>query len=395
MRCCVERVRCGYIGNAREMDKKIALFSCHRDPNYGSMLQAYALAEAIRKLGRNAEYVDYYSSQKWHGVREVLNKTISLAKRVAKKILRPKSKRSEFYFFSEDWFRPTIEAYRRFHERYIPYSAKSYYFNTLKDIVNDNIYDDYMVGSDQMWSPFLYDIRRPYFLDFASLPRKNAYAPSVGTTQISEEYLQMLIEKLSSFEHLSCRELSNCKTLSEAIGREVVNVLDPTLLLNRDDWDKVASANYPQGEYILAYILGEKESIVSFAEQLGKEKGLPVYYIVTRPKYRFFKNALLSVGPDDFVACIKHASYVVTDSFHGSLFSINYRVNFYAFSKREGSVNSNDNVRILEFLSILNLQDRFQDECNAKLLVDSDFDAVHEKLNALRQLSLDYLRECI
>lgn len=375
---------------------KIALFTCHHDPNYGSMLQAYALSKALSKFGVESEYLNYSTLPDPY-------KPIRIIKRLIKtpfvwvysKITKRKTG-GEFAFFHTPEFASTIDAYERFHKLYIPVSSKKYYYDTIKQKLNVKDYDIYMVGSDQSWSPHLYKPNNPYFLDFANLPKRCSYAPSFGTTDLKDDYQQLLKQKLSYFDFLSCREAANSKLLTEIVGRKVTHVLDPTLLLTSDDWNKIAKAPNIKEDYILAYILGEKDTVVKFAEKLSVKHNLPVYYIVTRPKYLNKKKSIKGVGPDDWLGLIRGARYVVTDSFHGCLFCINYNVNFYAFSKREGDLNAQDNARILEFLGILGLQHRFQnDKDNPQMMQDIDFIPVNKQIEQLRERSVGYLKQCI
>lgn len=370
-----------------EEQGKIALFTCHEDPNYGSMLQAYALAAAIKSLGHEVEYISYrnYPYQSW---------PIRAIKAVAR-YLGLKKNVHEFSFFDSPEFADTMNAFKRFHRQHIPSSKKIYYSNTIRTITDHNEYTNYIIGSDQSWSPYLYDSRKPYFLDFAELPKRNAYAPSLGTTNISVEYKQLLKRKLAIFNHLSCREKSNSEMLSSLIGREVKNVLDPTLLLSSEEWNKIATTPKIKGEYVLAYILGEKNTIVKFADDLGNTTGLPVYYIVTRPKHLNHKNILTGIGPDDFVGLVKHAKYVVTDSFHGTLFCIIHKVQFYAFSKQKGDMNNKDNIRILEFLKTLHLEERFQDDNHATLLGNVNYKETHSILLSMQKESVAFLKLCV
>lgn len=376
--------------------QKIALFTCHHDPNYGSMLQAYALAAVIKKMGNDAEYINYSTLRDPYSLKRIIRSIIRWPIHIIRNLVKQHKIEGEFDFFRSRDFKETMLAYERFHIQYIPVSAKRYYSDTIKKKLNLYSYDIYMVGSDQSWSPHLYRPNKPYLLDFADLPKRCAYAPSLGTTDIPKDYLNLLKQKLSSFDHISCREATNSKLLTEVLGREVTHVLDPTLLLTCDDWDKVAKTTSIKGDYILAYILGEKDTVIEFAEKLGNEKNLPVYYIVTRPKYLCMTNALNGIGPDDWVGLVRSAKYVVTDSYHGCLFCINYNVNFYAFSKREGEVNSQDNVRILEFLRFIGLEHRFQDDkANLKILPDIDFSTANQEISSMRQKSLKYLSICI
>lgn len=377
----------------QENNSKIALFTCHNDPNYGSMLQAFALAEAIRICGKRAEYISYIAAKAPH---KGIVKALSNIKRHLLTFVGKNPPPSEFDFFKSREFRTTMQAYKRFHDTYIPCSAQIYYADTIKEKLNVSNYCIYMVGSDQLWSPNLYRPTKPYFLDVADFRNKRAYAPSFGTTEFTDEYKQLLKEKLKSFDYLSCRELVNSRMLSNLLGKEVKHVLDPTLLLTPNEWNKIATKPTIEGKYILAYILGEKEIIAEFAESLSKYKGIPVYYIVTRPKYLNKTNTLTGVGPDDFLGLVKDASYVVTDSYHGCLFSINYNVNFYAFGKRQGSVNTLDNVRIIEMLNMFGIHSRFIDDENSTgFLNDIDYSAVNSIVSDMRKESLEYLNKCV
>lgn len=375
---------------------KIALFTCHHDPNYGSMLQAYALAKALSKLGVESEYLNYSTSPDPYKLIRIIKGLIKTPLVKLFSIIRKRKSGGEYAFFHTPEFSSTIDAYERFHKLYIPVSSKKYYYDTIKQKLNVKDYDAYMVGSDQSWSPHLYKPNNPYFLDFANLPKRCSYAPSFGTTDLKDDYLQLLKQKLSYFDFLSCREAANSKLLTETLGRKVTHVLDPTLLLTSDDWNKIAKAPNIKGDYILAYILGEKDTVVKFAEKLSVKHNLPVYYVVTRPKYLNKKNAIKGVGPDDWLGLIRGARYVVTDSYHGCLFCINYNVNFYAFSKRKGDLNVQDNARIVEFLGILGLQHRFQnDKDNPQMMQDIDFIPVNKRIEQLRERSVGYLKQCI
>lgn len=376
--------------------KKVALFTCHNDPNYGSMLQAYALAAVIKGLGEDAEYINYSTSPDPYTLKRIIRRILGCPIHIIRKFFKTRKIQGELSFFQSPDFKETMNAFERFHRQYIPVSAKRYHSDTIGKRLDIYSYDIYMVGSDQSWSPHLYRPNKPYMLDFADLPKRCSYAPSLGTTEIPQDYLNLLKQKLSSFDHLSCREVANSRLLTEVLGREVTHVLDPTLLLTRLDWDKVAKVSSINGDYILAYILGEKDTVIEFAEKLGHEKGLPVYYVVTRPKYLSMPNAINGIGPDDWVGLIRGARYVVTDSYHGCLFCINFNINFYAFSKREGDLNTQDNARILEFLSTIGLNHRYQNDRNhPQIMPDNDFENVNRIISALREKSIAYLGKCI
>lgn len=366
-------------------NKNIGIISYHREPNYGTMLQAYALAEAIRKNGFNCEYIDYYESTKPSFLRTSL--------RAIYHFLGFPS-RGEFGFFDTKRFRGIRDAFEFFHKKYIPVSKKKFYFDTLASLSGS--YDFFITGSDQTWSPAMN--QSPYSINFLpfvnSAEKKRSYAPSIGTICINENFQSRLIKELCGYSFLSCRERPNCEKLSKLIGKKITYVLDPTLLLTTDDWDAIAKPAIVDEDYILAYILGTKQCIADYAERLGSETGLPVYYIITRPEYLSKTNTLDCIGPQDFIGLIKGAKYVVTDSFHGTLFSINYNKEFYSFSKREDDVKLNDNDRIVSFLSELGIEGRFIKDSDSHNLIGInpiDYEKVNKILNGLRSESREYL----
>lgn len=199
----------------------------------------------------------------------------------------------------------------------------------------------------------------------------------------------------AQFRNLSCRERQNCNLLESELLDKVEFVLDPTFLLSPSDWNSYIHEPIIEGKYILAYILGTRECISKFAEKLGEHNNLPVYYILTRPEYLSKDNLLKTIGPFDFVNLIENASFIVTDSFHGTILSINFEKNFYSFTKRDGSATTIDNDRIGTVLQEFELNDRLLNDEFANELGSIDYIRVKSKLENLRESSLNYLKTII
>lgn len=373
------------------MMKKIALIAPYKEYNYGTVLQAYALQKKIIELGFDAEYLNFSPLIPQPFLRRVLG-------RVKRAVLGgwraiKQGELDDDSFSSSPEFVDFSKGFDSFVGSYIIESKIKYNPITLPMCTE---YDAYMVGSDQTWSEARTRTSKEsiYFLDCINTTfPKLSYAPSLGTTHISEEYQHILKDKLIEFNSLSCREKTNCKLLSKLLDRKVSYVLDPTLLLNTIEWDIISQSIERYGvkkkQYILCYILGEKKNISDFAEQLGKKKGLKVYYIVTRPLYLQKPNRIFAT-PETFLSLIREADTVITDSFHGSIFSINFGTQFYSFTKRE-SKEDVDNDRILEVLSTFNLEDRFRTDGDMSFNPDVDYSEIHLLLNRYRQQSMDYL----
>ena len=245
--------------------KRIALISVHNEPNYGSVLQSYALAYAIRKEGYICEYLNYTPVPSPSSFKSKAKKLVkSLFHRLG---LLDQSK-SEYSFWQTEAFKKQWLLFSDFHEKRIPYSRTLYDPTTIA--IANTYYDSFIVGSDQTWSPFVtqqrYNIN---FLEFVEQGKfKGAYAPSLGTCRLPEDYVKKLQDKLSDFRYLSCREKLNADTLTSYLGRKVEYVLDPTLLISSGEWSMISKpVDIPQS-YILCYILGTKQCISDFADYL-------------------------------------------------------------------------------------------------------------------------------
>jgi len=375
--------------------KKIALVAPYNQYNYGTVLQAYALQRKVEEQGVAAEYLQYNGIMPPPRLLRPLIWACHLYKSfLPKKHVIASNNLDDFSFFRLPEFKPFADGYKRFISKRIKESNVCYNPVSLKKCC---AYDAFMTGSDQTWGRMRFNKHLPYFLDGANddYP-KLSYAPSIGTTHIPKDYLEVLKEKLSRYQALSCRELTNCKLLSNVLNREVSYVIDPSLLLTADEWNSVAESVEEIGlrkkQYILCYILGEKQCISDFAEDLGRKKTLPVYYIVTRPMYLTKENHIFAT-PESFISMIRDADTVITDSFHGTIFSINYNTQFYSFTKRESS-ESDDNDRILEVLESFQLKERYQ-EGKYEFVHDIDWRGINSILSEQRIKSIAYLQKTL
>lgn len=375
------------------MGKRIAIVSYHSDSNYGTMYQAYALAKAINDLGGEPEYIRYEAIPYRSPIKSWL---ISILKCILHITCIRRESNTEYSFLKTRDFRNLVKKYNEFHTQYIPVSKKLYYSNTAHEAIRE--YDFFIVGSDQTWSPACnVNPNTPNFLSFVDEKyKKRSYAPSVGTIHITNFYLSRLVSELSTFEYLSCREYLNSVTLSRALNKHVQHVLDPTLLLTAKEWEQLEEFVTMPDQYILCYILGSKQCISDYAEMLGKTKGIPVFYMVTRPDYFNKDNKLVDINPRQFLWLLHHSAYVVTDSFHGSIFSINFNRNFYSFAKRVTTDASGlDNDRIMDFLSQVGLQNRFINDGEFRVESDIDYTSINDYLSKLKDVSIKYLTTII
>lgn len=375
------------------MKKKIGLISYHKDYNYGTLLQAYALSEIIDKMGYTSEYISYEAKQS----KSFFKRFVSAIRYLFtdfKSLLEKTVARKAYDFFNNEDFLSTKVAFEEFYKNHIPHSDMIYTNQNL-GIINSR-YTNFIVGSDQTWSPFLCNGDSIFFLkNIGNNELKNSYAPSLGTNNFPQNQENLYKNELSTFNYLSCREKSGCEILERITNKKVEHVVDPTLLLNPKQWRSIMTPYEIKQPYILCYFLGDKAYVSEFAETLGKEKKIKVYYIVSSPTYLSKKNRLIGVSPQEFLFLIDNASYVCTDSFHGSLFSINFQKQFYSFLKRDGNSKNLDNGRIPALLKEFNLEIYLKENGDFTFENPIDYSTVIKILDNRKIHSSQYLEKIL
>lgn len=372
------------------MDRIIGIASPYKDYNYGTVLQAFALYKKLDYLGVKSEYIDYTASSGlpvWKRICRYFLHPIQLWRRLFHK----KEVNPIVAFLQSDAFYANKVEYDKFIAK-IPCSER-YDINTIKQ--SDKKYSLFIVGSDQTWSPFLNDTNSLYFLNFTEDRKKNSYAPSLGTSNLSDDYKQLLKKKISHFNHASCREHFGAQLLTELTGKEVIEVLDPTLLLTDEDWKLCEQPveDLPE-HFILVYQLGTRSAIRNYAQMLSKEKGLPIVSLLTNEYTKSWDSVIDGIGPAQFLWLIHHADYVVTDSFHGTMFSINFKKQFFSFTKVEGDENEFDNIRLLDALSKYGIEDRIIKVFDNQPK-EVDYSKLYPVLNEKRKDSISYMKSLI
>lgn len=370
------------------MDYKIAIMTWFTYKNFGSLLQASAIYNTVGKLGYKPYMIHYQpkgavtEKDGYYLLRRCLNKV--------------KSMLNSPYI--------SIKQNQRFDE----YISKSF-FKTAKcisyvDLHDLNIdYDVFLCGSDQIWSPLSFDDK--YFLSFVNNTDKMiAYAPSLGSTEILNPIIrERMATYISRFKHLSVRERQGADLIKELTGQEAKVVLDPTLLMDSTEWDAYIQEETVQKlqrkNYIICYFLGSSDKYMGYVRMLSKTMNIPYYVIPVTIKQKKSKESVpFEVGPCEFVSLIRNAKYVVTDSFHGMAFSVNYNIPFSVFKRFKDDDPKNQNSRIFNLLQMLGLENRLVDYQNKRGLqteLDCDFTEANRKLNEKRDYSLDYLKNAL
>lgn len=379
------------------MKKKIGIITIVKVNNYGAELQAYALQKKLNLLGYDAEIIDYlFYKNKAH---------------IKEKISRPfypypfKKKIKEFL---EPWYhkirclpywrnkRKREKAFDLFHKKHTRFSSICYRsYSQLYQ--NPPIYDVYCVGSDQVWNPGCYTNLNPYFVSFAPRGKKRiSYASSFGVKVLPQHAQEKYKDLLLQMDAISVREDAGVDIVNEISGRNAVKVADPTLLLTTDDWLEIANYDkVPTDKYILLYVLKDSDYIKQKALEIGREQGLKVVRIC-KEAYKQDKKTdgiidILDAAPDDFLGLFSKAEIVLTNSFHGTVFSIMFRKEFYTILNAE----NNNNTRQINLLETVGVEDRIVYEGSFVKRNKIDYIDCHNRMNLLIKKSEDYLINAI
>ena len=371
--------------------RKVGIITYHHYYNYGTMLQALALQKKVEQLGYQAELIDFKQDNSLSRY-EMLKLRI---KRIP--VYIKERKKYRILNNSREKVKEKNALFEQFYKEYLHVGEKKY-TTTQQLIENPPVYDGYVVGSDQTWNPFVANAPDAFFLPFVKdKSKKGSYAPSLAIKSLPYNMEQEYEKKLSSFSFLSCREQDGAKLLSRITKKEVKCVLDPTLLLSDKEWSEYCEYNTPKEPYILVYFLGEKPEHRKAIEKIQK---LTNWKIISIPAvYLEMDNNYEKVwgGPEEFLSLIRDASLICTDSFHGTMFSINFQKNFFTFCKNNDSEKSSENSRLYSALNIFGLSNRIihnMDSLNMESIF-IDYEEVIPILEEQRRNSIEYLENML
>ena len=367
---------------------KVGILTFHNAHNYGATLQAYALKTCVTQMGHEVEIVNYRNAKIEAQYPKCLPPKLTVS------VLNPKRWKQFIYdtlrgiYGQKEWSKQWKAFDAFINDKLLEGNAKQ-----IAEADFDQLdYDAYLLGSDQIWSSFLLGRLDPvYFGKFKKKQRIISYAASLANGRIAEEEEAAFVELTQNIDVLSVREEKLAKQLSELTKRDVATTIDPTLLLEGKDYETLLPTEHarplPESPYVFAYFVVEEQPVMDCAKKIAEELGLPLielhYYHMPECSG---KNQYADFGPAEFLYYIKHAEYVVTNSFHGTVFSILYQRKFYSVYKKNGRVDN-----LLGFLQIP--ERHVENETQIDLAGTIDYDAAHEKLLAYRAASVQFLKE--
>lgn len=357
--------------------KKIANITWITYHNYGTFLQAYALQEYIKSLGYQNAILNDESI-----ILNIFNWKLEIKKK----------------------FWQMTKAYRMFANSQKESDRLFEKFKSDHLVLEENVtdidylnneYDCFVCGSDQIWNPF--SLRNPkagfYYADFAK-KKKVAYAPSIGVSAIPFEYIELFTGLIQKFQFLSAREKQGKGIMEKLTGRKVNVVVDPTLLLGRDEWNNIVNSGVKDSKkYVLGYFLTPNPVYINAAKNYTRKMGYEFRMLFTDKSYVAVADNLITAGPVEFLQAIRDAQFVFTDSFHGSIFSSIFKVQFITF-KRFGNTITNQNSRVENLLRMMNIDERFigvEDIKKIYSLDEIDFDKTWDRISSHIEDSKQYL----
>lgn len=379
------------------MGKKIGIITFINAGNYGAELQAFATQYILNKMGYDAEIINYVFYKNSRHIKTKKSKPVfsfSLKQHLAEYLLPKIQKIKALLNKKQDQIRNS--RFESFHKANTKFSKE---YRTIEELYNNPpMYDVYISGSDQIWNPDIYSSVKPYFLTFAPKnSKKISYASSFG-----KNFLQPIVAKkyskwLNDYSAISTREVTGVKIINN-LGFNAECVLDPTLLLNNDEWRKVEKKqeNIPQN-YLLIYELISSKYLTNIAKHIAQHRGLKIVRICKDSYIEDSDNSIINIinaGPAEFVYLFSHATYIVTNSFHGTAFSINLCKDFnVVISSKRSNSNRQRNI-----LNLTNLKDRLIEEGSDISNINCskiDYKLVTNLLDKEREKSLSFLKSNI
>ncbi len=361
---------------------KIGIITFHRAYNYGSVLQAYALNYYLNKLGITTETIDFWTERQKdiYRIFEPNKSVMSILRNIQSLMQYSKLVRKK-------------KRFEAFIEENIVLSKGQY--KTLEDLREAQLYYDYYIcGGDQVWNPYCEDFDYAYLLDFVDNKKKcMSFSPSIAVTDMGKKEKEAF-EKVKDFKALSVREATGKGLLEKLVNREVEVISDPVILLDKKEWMKFVDTSFPLRNYVFCYFIGDVKGMREYAKKLGKQ-GKKVIVIQKSIRDMLFQNRkMYDAGPKEFLTLLYHADYVITDSYHATIFSTMFHKKFWTFLKPEAKTNSNS--RIVDFAEKFGVSNRIVSYENPRISECSeciDYKKAEEQFEIERKKSIEYLRK--
>lgn len=335
---------------------KVGILTFHDAHNYGAVLQAFALKRYIQKLGYEVRIVNYHHET-----------------------------------MPDDYPRENNEIrWEKFNKFIQELVDNEEAICTKEEDLEKLDMDFWICGSDQIWNTEITrGFNKGFLLDFNTNGKKISYAVSMGIPELPREFEEDFKKSLNKIDEISVREESLQQYAQKFTDKNIEKTLDPTLLLDRSDYDDLILEN-KHGEYVLIYSLIPDKRLTQIAKRVSEEKGIKIIELNDKRIENYFCEQISNAGPDEFLTLIKNAKAVVSNSFHGTLFSILFKKEFYTVPML------NRNSRMKSLLKIVCMEDRLIEEFeDLEKIKEQDFERAYLELEKEKRKSRDFLKRAL
>lgn len=359
------------------MSKKIGLITFHDTTNFGSLLQTYGLYKKILDLNYEIDVIDYTCNN-------IKEREIPHFPAINKNFLRMLVS----YILFGKIRRKKYDDLNRFLNTKMTLSEKINDKDNLEKL--NNTYGTFVCGSDLIWDLKITDNDYSYFLDFASRGKNIFSFASAGSTWNEQQKgnLRLILEK---FKSINVRDDGTASRVKELSKKEVNIVCDPTMLLETEQWNKIADeGNVKIKDYILIYFLDDKDNVKKYAEYIAQKTGKKIY-VINYGRRCTFANNISPTSIEEFLSLIKNASYIVTSSYHGLLFSLYFNKEFWFYNRAHKDRMKN----IINKVSIKGRE--IKEDSNYEELYNTpiDYEKVNSEIEDYRNYSVNILKKAL
>lgn len=357
--------------------------------NYGASLQAYALQTYLKKLGHNVEIINYQPpyltrkyDYKWVNPESKMNRyaITRLIYRILKFLQRQTTlkRKKAFDYFTQKMLCETSQCYTSY----------------VQLANNPPQADLYIVGSDQIWNVFYEAGRDPaFYLEFVKKGKRISYAASFSYVTIDQENKERIKKSLQKFNYISVREFHGINILNE-LNLKCTWVLDPIFLLDIDEWKKQMIDFKPTKKYLLIYDFEGNKELKNFAQLYAHKYNLAIYAIVDTYPLKYVNKNFKYAGPQEFLTLIYHCDAFISNSFHGTAFSILFHKPVFVFPRHRHKVNS----RMESLLSMFNIKEcliRKEQDIPAALNFSFNFEKIDLIKEKFLAVSTNFIKKAI
>ena len=389
---------------------RVLILTVQKSPSFGACLQTFALYKYICGLGHDCQVIDlalpiHPDFVYTRGFPMMLREPVSPWSQLKTYVRHPRTllrhwrniikngvDYKELQLISKCKAVPLDDSKENFDrfESLIRYTKR---YRSIKELyANPPEADVYVTGSDQCWNPTQPWSLEPFFLTFVRKGKKMTYATSIGVSSVTKYVEQRFSKWLKGFDHLSLREQTGVEIIQKLTSLTVNKCCDPTFLLPQKDWMDLAGNRQIEEHYIYVFLLYCNKDVLDRCQEFARKTNRKL--IVQDHAYSYWNNSdypfNTSAGPQEFINLIRYADFVVTDSFHGTVFSLIMSTPFRTLIS-----DASRSTRILELLEDAGATQCLLESDEEIQIRDIDFMEVGQKLAHLASEGRGYLQECL